>query len=117
MKLIFKMDYGLKSIICLSLIFGVTAATAQEQTSEEEEVQWQAQNKTQIYMSVDIVNKYIWRGLDYGGVNVQPSISIVKKGFSLTAYGSAGFDGGDTKTLGITLGYQWKGLKAMLTDF
>lgn len=117
MKSIFKNKP--RAIICLIVIFNVLPVIAQAQTSEQkqEEVQWQSQDKTQIYIATDIVSQYIWRGLDYGGVSIKPSISIVKKGFSFSAYGNAGFDTNDTKTLGLTLGYQWKGLKAMVTDF
>jgi len=109
----------LRIIVCLSAIFSIIPATAQDQIPEQlqDETHWQSQDKTQVYIATDIVSQYIWRGLDYGGVSIQPSIGITKKGFSLTAYGNVGFDTEQTKTLGLSLGYQGKGLTVMLTDF
>ena len=76
-----------------------------------------SQEKTQVYLGAEFVSRNIWRGLDYGGMSVLPSISIVGNSFSLSTYGSAGFDTDDTKTIGFTFGYQLKGLKISVTDF
>jgi len=83
----------------------------------QEEQDWQSQEGAHAYIAADVVGQYIWRGFDYGGVSVTSAIGVARSGFSLTAYGSAGFDAQQTKTIGVTLSYKNKGLTAMITDF
>ncbi|MDR3269223.1 MAG: hypothetical protein LBT83_09180 [Tannerella sp.] len=65
----------------------------------------------------DIVSSYIWRGTDCGGVSVQPALSVGIGGFSLTAWGSVGFESADTKEYDFTLGYGIGGFSAAITDY
>jgi hypothetical protein len=65
----------------------------------------------------DIVSSYIWRGTDCGGVSVQPALSLSLSGFSLTAWGSVGFEGSDTKEFDFTLGYGVGGFGVAITDY
>lgn len=65
----------------------------------------------------DIVSSYIWRGQYLGGVSVQPGASVSVAGFSLTAWGSVGFDGFDAKEFDFTLGYSTGGFSAAITDY
>lgn len=67
--------------------------------------------------STDLVSGYIWRGQDMGGVSIQPGGSILWKGLSLSAWGSVGFEGSDTKEVDFTLGYETGGLSVGLTDY
>ena len=52
-----------------------------------------AQDKVEASVGADLVSGYIWRGQDLGNVSIQPSLSIAYKGFSLSAWGSVGFEG------------------------
>ena len=63
-----------------------------------------AQNKVEADIGADLVSGYIWRGQDLGNVSVQPSVSLSYKGFSLSGWGSVGFDKEDTKEFDLTLG-------------
>jgi hypothetical protein len=100
-----------KNMLFLAAMFFATVSFAQENNSEHEF------ESTYVYMSVDIVTQYIWRGFDYGGFSIQPAIGIAWRGLSFVAYGSVGVDVEQTKTLGLALGYKWKGLSAKLGDF
>ena len=62
-----------------------------------------AQDKVEADVGADLVSGYIWRGQDLGNVSVQPSVSIGYKGFSLSAWGSVGFEKSDTKELDLTI--------------
>ena len=64
-----------------------------------------AQDKVEASVGADLVSGYIWRGQDLGNVSIQPSLSIAYKGFSLSAWGSVGFEKSDTKEFDLTLGY------------
>ncbi len=76
-----------------------------------------AQEKTEVNVGADLVSSYIWRGTDCGGVSIQPTLSVARSGFSLTAWGSVGFEGTDTKELDFTLGYNTGGLTVAVTDY
>jgi hypothetical protein len=65
----------------------------------------------------DIVSSYIWRGQYLGGVSIQPGASVSVSGFSLTAWGSVGFDNLDTKEFDFTLGYSAGKFSAAITDY
>ena len=56
-----------------------------------------AQENIETDISADLVSGYIWRGQDLGNVSIQPTLSVSYKGFSLSAWGSVGFEGKDTK--------------------
>ena len=76
-----------------------------------------AQEKVEVSVGADIVSGYIWRGTDCGGVSIQPSISVARSGFSLTAWGSVGIESEDTKELDLTLGYSIGGFSVAITDY
>lgn len=83
-----------------------TAATAQESESVETTI------------AVDVVNQYIWRGVDAGNVSLQPTLGVAYKGLSLTAWGSVGLtESSDTKEFDFTLGYTTGGLNVGITDY
>ena len=56
-----------------------------------------AQDKVEASVGADLVSGYIWRGQDLGGVSIQPTLSVSYKGFSLSAWGTAGIEKEDTK--------------------
>ncbi|MDR0744899.1 MAG: hypothetical protein LBF17_00145 [Mediterranea sp.] len=76
-----------------------------------------AQENVEVSIGADVVSGYIWRGTNLGGVSIQPSISVSKSGFSLTAWGSVGIDSNDTKEFDLTLGYGAGGFSVAVTDY
>ena len=69
-------------------------------------------------IAADVVNQYIWRGLDAGNVSLQPTLGVAWKGLSLTAWGSVGLtESSDTKEFDLTLGYTTGGLNIGITDY
>jgi hypothetical protein len=76
-----------------------------------------AQDKVVVSTGADLVSGYYWRGQNLGGVSIQPTISVAKKGFSLTAWGSVGFDKLDTRELDFTAGYTVGNLSLAVTDY
>ena len=52
-----------------------------------------------------------------GGVSIQPTLSVSYKGFSLSAWGTAGIEKEDTKEIDLTLGYTTGGFSISVTDY
>ena len=77
----------------------------------------QAQGKVEASVGADLVSGYIWRGQDLGNVSIQPSASISYRGFSLSGWGSVGFEKEDTKEFDLTFGYAHKGFSVSVTDY
>ena len=76
-----------------------------------------AQNGFTSSAGVDIVSNYVWRGQDLGNVSIQPALSISYAGFTLSAWGSAGFTPDDTREVDLTLGYSVAGFSISVTDY
>jgi hypothetical protein len=76
-----------------------------------------AQDNVEASLGADIVSSYIWRGIDCGGVSIQPSASVAYKGLSLGAWASVGLEAADTKELDFTLSYATGGLSIAVTDY
>ena len=76
-----------------------------------------AQDKVEVNVGADVVSGYIWRGQDLGNAGIQPTLSVGYRGFSLTAWGSAGFSREDTKEFDLTLGYAGGGFSVSVTDY
>ena len=48
-----------------------------------------AQEKVTVNGNIDLVNNYVWRGMDqYSGFSVQPTLGLSYQGLSLSAWGS-----------------------------
>ena len=78
----------------------------------------EAQEKVETTVSADVVNQYIWRGLDLGNPALQPTLGIEYKGLSLEAWGSVGLtDSSDAKEFDLTLSYTIGGLKFGVSDY
>ena len=75
------------------------------------------QDKFDASVGMDLVRGYIWRGQDLGNVSIQPEVSLAYKGFSLTGWGTVGFDKDDIKEFDLTLGYEVKGFSCSVTDY
>lgn len=78
-----------------------------------------AQDSLDVSLGADIMNRYVWRGMDQGvsGGCIQPSIGLSYKGFSIGAWGSTGISDYEAKELDLSLGYSVGGFSATLTDY
>jgi len=77
-----------------------------------------AQDKVEATIQADIVNQYIWRGLDLGNPSIQPTLGIGYKGLYFGAWGNYGFtDSNDTKEFDLTLSYTKGGFSVGVTDY
>ncbi|KAA6337925.1 hypothetical protein EZS27_014031 [termite gut metagenome] len=95
---------SLRKVMTLLLVFFVSAMA-------------NAQSETEVSVGADIVSSYIWRGIDLGGISVQPGITVSRNGLSLTAWGSVGLESKDAKEFDLTLGYTVGGFSAAVTDY
>ena len=80
-----------------------------------------AQDKVTVHGNIDLVNNYVWRGMDQNsGFSVQPTLGLSYKGFSLSAWGSQSLTNNanrDVQELDINFSYTTGGLSATLTDY
>lgn len=77
-----------------------------------------AEQGVDLSISADVVNQYIWRGLNLGSAAVQPTVGVSCQGLSLTAWGSYGVaDPADVKEFDLTLAYTLGGLNIGVTDY
>lgn len=80
-----------------------------------------AQDKITVNGNIDLVNNYVWRGMDQNsGFSVQPSLSLSYKGLSLYAWGSQSITNNadrDVQEFDINLSYSSSGFSATLTDY
>ena len=65
-----------------------------------------AQENIETDISADLVSGYIWRGQDLGNVSIQPTLSVSYKGFSLSAWGSVGFESDMSSVFWLSIGIQ-----------
>lgn len=85
--------------ICAITVLGVSGIKAQEFTT-----------------SADFVSSYVWRGTQFSGVSIQPTIDFTAGGFSIGTWGSAGFDGFMEMDLYAKYAFGF-GLTVGLTDY
>ena len=80
-----------------------------------------AQEKITVNGNIDLVNNYVWRGMDQNsGFSVQPTLGLSYKGLSLSAWGSQSLTNNadrDVQELDINLSYSIGRLSATLTDY
>ena len=67
-------------------------------------------------VNTDIVSSYVWRGTQYSGVSIQPTLQYSTGGFSIGSWGSAGFDGFLEMDLYAKYAFDF-GLSLGLTDY
>jgi len=65
---------------------------------------------------VDLYSSYVWRGVQFGGPSIQPTVEFSKGGFSVGAWGSADFAGYMEMDLYMSYGFDF-GLSVGLTDY
>ncbi len=75
-----------------------------------------AQDEVETTVSADVVNRYIWRGIDCGNISVQPTLGVAYKGLSLSAWGNVGLDKQDAQELDLTLSYNKEKFTVGVTD-
>ena len=67
-------------------------------------------------VGADVVSSYVWRGAYQTSTAVQPAASLSISGFSLSAWGSAPFEG-VAKEVDFTASYEIAGLLLAVTDY
>jgi len=67
-------------------------------------------------VNADIVSSYVWRGVQYSGASIQPTLQFSTGGFSIGSWGSAGFDGFLEMDLYAKYAFDF-GLTVGLTDY
>ena len=97
----------MKKIVLFALGLVASATTLAQDEKE----------KVETTVAADIVNQYIWRGLDCGNVSIQPTLGIGYKGLSLSAWGNVGVSKDDVKEFDLTLGYTTGGFNIGITDY
>ena len=96
----------MKKILIITALLFIAAVTAK------------AQDTLETTIGTDVVSQYVWRGQDLGGVSVQPTLGLVYKGLSLSAWGSAGLSNpADTREFDLTLAYTIGGFNIGVTDY
>lgn len=77
-----------------------------------------AQDKVEASAGVDVVSRYIWRGMSLSDASIQPTAGLSYKGISLSAWGS--YDILSTKSdkeLDLTLSYSIGAFNIGVTDY
>jgi hypothetical protein len=77
-----------------------------------------AQYDVETTVRADLVSKYMWRGLEKGGISLQPSAKVSWMGAYFSFFGNTGFERNDPEELDLTLGYKAPfGLNVGVTDY
>ena len=75
-------------------------------------------NKVGVDVEINMMTKYMWRGIDKGGITFKPEATLSWKGLSLTFEGSKGIDKEDDIELDVELGYEFPfGLNIGIVDY
>ena len=75
-----------------------------------------AQEKITADTGAELVSGYIWRGQELGHVRLQPALTIGYQGFTLSGWGSVGFEKDDPRAFDRTRGSAGKGFHVAVTD-
>lgn len=67
-------------------------------------------------VNADVVSSYVWRGVQFSGASIQPTVDFTAGGFSIGSWGSAGFDGFMEMDLYAKYAFNF-GLTLGLTDY
>lgn len=76
--------------------------------------------QTSVSGSADFVNRYLWRGLDFGNTfSIQPSIALAAGDFEIGFWGSYPFTNtaGGNEEMDLYLGYTLGDFSVLLTDY
>ena len=74
-------------------------------------------NEVETYLDATFVSQYMWRGIDKGGISIQPQAYVSWRGLTLRADGNVGFDSSDAKELNLTLGFERWGFNIGVIDY
>ncbi|MBR1394223.1 MAG: hypothetical protein IJ559_01010 [Prevotella sp.] len=74
-------------------------------------------DEVEAYLDADIVSQYMWRGIEKGGISIQPEAYVSWRGLTLRAEGNAGFNSADKKEIDLTLGYERWGFNIGVIDY
>ena len=88
-----------------------------------EEVETPKEEKKEIGLSLevgaDLVSSYLWRGMNLGGISIQPSVTLDWKGLYVSGWANIGADNWTFEDinpeLDITIGYDNYGIQLDLT--
>ena len=111
------------SLALMAITLLPTSTLAQETkntndlNADDLEIELVPDNDFKAYVKADLVSHYMWRGIDMGGISIQPEAGISWKGLSLSAFGNAGFAKEDPQEFDLTLGYVYKGFNIGITDY
>jgi len=72
--------------------------------------------KLTVDVGTDLVSSYVWRGLNFAGVSIQPSFSLSFYGFTVGTWGSVDFSTIE-KELDLYLSYEIKGFSVSIADY
>ena len=105
------------AIIALALV-GVSACPFKAQAAGNEKASSEALGLS-LEVGADVVSSYLWRGYNFGGLSVQPSITMGWNGLYLCGWANIGADSWQFQVLNpeldITIGYENMGFALDLT--
>lgn len=96
------------SLFALGLVLVSMLFTANLSAQEEE--------SSPVSLGVDLYSSYVWRGVNFGGPSLQPWVDFTVGSFSIGAWGSQSYDGGQEMDLYLSYGFDF-GLSLGLTDY
>lgn len=77
-----------------------------------------AQDSFEAGFQLDLMSRYLWRGIDQGKNYVSATVDIGWKGFSFEVFGGTENNGpGSTQEIDVTVGYEWNGFQVGVTDY
>lgn len=100
----------MRKMVTLSVLIAITMMIGSVKVTNAQE------SESPMSVGVDLVSTYVWRGVAYGGPSLQPYVDITKGGFSIGAWGSQSYDGGQEMDLYVSYGFDF-GLSIGLTDY
>ncbi len=69
------------------------------------------------HVECDFLSQYLWRGIEKGGISIQPRARVEWRGLSLQLSGSTGLESKDNKEINATIGYHLGGFNIGVTDY
>lgn len=77
----------------------------------------QPSNRLEGHVECDFLSQYLWRGIEKGGISIQPRARVEWQGLSLQLSGNTGLESKDNKEINATLGYKIAGFNIGITDY
>lgn len=89
----------------------------QEQRLQSVARQQPSTNSVEGHVECDFLSQYVWRGIEKGGISIQPRARVEWRGLSLQFSGNTGIESKDHKEINTTLGYNIGGFNIGVTDY